>query len=160
MTILLTVIISLLAVTAYSDFNSDCLYENNVYREAVGVPDLVWSDDLTASAQNWANTLAATGQYAHSGTPGVGENLAMGTQGAYTAPQYIDLWGAEQANFIPGGVFPDVSATGNWADVGHYTQTVWRDTTQVGCGMASGFGSDFLVCQYTTSGNVEGETVY
>jgi hypothetical protein len=38
---------------------------------------------LTAGAQEWANHLALTGQYQHSGAPGVGENLNVGTGGEY-----------------------------------------------------------------------------
>lgn len=159
MTNLLNFIISLLALLSPGDYPSDCISAHNSYRQAVGDPDLSWSNDLANSAQNWANCLAQTGQFQHSGTAGVGENIAMGTQGAFSASQFVQMWGDEQKNFVP-GTFPDVSKTGNWADVGHYTQIVWRQTTQVGCGIASGFGNDYMVCQYTPPGNVEGQNVY
>jgi hypothetical protein len=57
------------------------------------------------------------------------------------------------------GVFPYVSATGNWEDVGHYTQIVWADTDRVGCGLSSSQDDDYLVCRYARAGNVMGETV-
>jgi len=129
---------------------------HNGYREQVGVPALSWSDSLAASAQNWANQLAATGTLMHSGA---GENLADGTAGSFTVTQLIAMWGNEQANFKD-GTFPDVSITGNWEDVGHYSQIVWRNTTEVGGGLATGNGLDFLVCHYNPAGNVIGETVY
>jgi hypothetical protein len=37
---------------------------------------------------------------------------------------------------------------------------VWRDTTDVGCGLATGGGNDFLVCQYAPQGNFMGERVF
>jgi hypothetical protein len=66
--------------------------------------------------------------------------------------------GEEQHYFVP-GIFPDVSKTGNWADVGHYTQMVWRTTTAVGGARATGGGNDVLVCRYSPPGNVIGEPV-
>jgi hypothetical protein len=43
------------------------------------------------------------------------------------------------------------------ADVGHYTQLVWRATTQVGCASASSEREDILVCRYAEAGNYRGE---
>src|SRR5271165_1217526 len=128
------------------------------YRAQVGVPPLQWSDSLAVSAQNWANQLAATGTLVHSHGP-YGENLADGTAGAFSVTQLVDIWGNEKQFFIA-GTFPNVSSTGNWDDVGHYTQVVWRNTTQVGGGLATGHGSDFLVCQYLPEGNVDGQAVF
>ncbi len=138
----------------------EILAAHNKYRQEVGVPDLTWSPTLAAHAQAWADQLASTGKFEHSTDPhGEGENLAKGTAGSYSATQLVDMWGGEKQNFQP-GTFPDVSTTGNWMDVGHYTQLVWRDTTQVGCGLATGGGSAVLVCRYSPPGNYEGEPVY
>ncbi len=50
---------------------------HNSERAAVGVPALVWSDDLTARAKTWAEHLAATGEFAHDPNRGtVGANIA------------------------------------------------------------------------------------
>jgi hypothetical protein len=138
----------------------EILDAHNKYRAEVGVPPLQWSDSLAASAQQWANYLASTGQFKHSGTNGVGENLAEGSPpGSFTVTQLVDIWGAEKQYFTR-GIFPNVSSTGNWEAVGHYTQMVWRNTTQVGCGVATGDGNIVLVGQYTPQGNVNGESVY
>ena len=138
----------------------EILAAHNKYRKEVGVPDLTWSPTLAAHAQAWADQLASTGKFDHSTDPhGEGENLAKGTVRADRAAELVGLWGGEKQYFQP-GTFPDVSTTGNWMDVGHYTQLVWRDTTQVGCGVATGGGSTVLVCRYSPPGNYEGEPVY
>ena len=121
---------------------------------------LEWSDTLAQEAQEWANYLSANGLFEHSGTQGEGENLWMGTSYAFSFTQMIQSFGNEQQYFI-GGTFPDVSQTGNWTDVGHYTQMVWRDTTHVGvAGVDGGDGNYRLVCRYSPPGNVSGESVY
>lgn len=133
---------------------------HNKYRAEVGVPALQWSDSLAASAQQWANHLASTGQFQHSGAPGVGENLAEGSPPqAFSVAQLVDMWGNEK-RYLKGGIFPNVSSTGNWEDVGHYTQVVWRNTAQVGCAVATGNGNIIVVGHYSPPGNVEGKSVY
>jgi uncharacterized protein YkwD len=117
---------------------------------------LQWSDSLAAAAQQYANHLASTGNLVHSGTPG--ENLAQGPD-TYTVTQLVDMWGSEERYFIR-GIFPNVSSTGDWQAVGHYTQVVWRNTTQVGCGVATGNRNIFMVGRYNPPGNVIGESVY
>ncbi|MBW4511467.1 MAG: CAP family protein [Scytonematopsis contorta HA4267-MV1] len=137
-------------------FTEEILNAHNNYRAEVGVPPLQWSENLVASAQQWAEHLAQTGTFEHSQA---GENLAQCPNNSLSVTQLVDLWGAEKQYFI-NGIFPDVSSTGNWADVGHYTQAVWRDTTEVGCGFASGNGNDVLVCHYNPVGNFNGQPVF
>ena len=84
-----------------------------------------------------------------------GENLFMGTRGAYDYREMADAWIDERASFR-GGTFPEVSATGDWSDVGHYTQIVWPETRAVGCALASNANEDYLVCRYLPAGNVVG----
>lgn len=82
----------------------------------------------------------------------------MGTRGAFTAQQMVASWASEKARFRP-GIFPAVSRTGNWADVGHYTQMIWPTTTHIGCAVASGARHDVLVCRYAPAGNIDGRRV-
>jgi hypothetical protein len=132
-----------------------------VARSAVGAPPLAWSDALAADAAIYAAELARTGRFAHSplprGTPTQGENLWMGTRGAYRYDEMVGHWAAERKAFKD-GLTPNLSRTGDFEDVGHYTQMIWRRTNQVGCAMASNKRNDFLVCRYLPGGNVVGQS--
>ncbi|RYZ43189.1 MAG: secretion protein [Myxococcaceae bacterium] len=47
------------------------------------------------------------------------------------------------------------------ADTGHFTQLVWKGTTQIGCAVAQGKGSKwyetYVVCNYQAPGNMMGD---
>jgi hypothetical protein len=135
------------------------LAEHNRYRTQVGVPPLTWSNSLADGAQRWADTMALLDKLQHSRTEGVGENLAYWSGTNASLANLIGLWGQERRYFVP-GTFPQVSRDGNWLSVGHYTQMVWRNTTQVGCGMGNNGRTDFLVCWYSPQGNYIGQVPY
>lgn len=133
----------------------------NAERARAGVAPLEWDPGLAQAAASYARTLAAIGRLQHSpkqARPGQGENLWMGTRGAFTPEQMIGSWIAERSHFRP-GIFPNVSTTGNWMDVGHYTALIWPTTTRVGCAIYSSPQWDFLVCRYSPSGNIDGRQV-
>ena len=139
---------------------SELLEAHNRYRTEMSEQPLAWSDDLAAGAQLWAAHLAdEVRSLKHSGQAGVGENLAMWTTGRASLTQLVDMWGAEKHYFVDSS-FPSVSTTGDWKTVAHYTQMIWRKTSEVGCGLATGGGYDFLVCRYAPQGNYMGEKVY
>ena len=133
---------------------------HNRTRADAGVPPLVWSSTLADIAQHWADHLATSLHHLeHSHAPGLGENLAMWTAGKKSPEQLYDLFVLEKADFSY-GTFPNVSRTGDWHAVGHYTQIMWRGTTKVGCGLATSAGDDYLVCEYVPRGNIPGREVY
>ena len=145
-----------------SGLSDQVLAVHNAERAAVGVAPLAWNDNLAAGAQSWADHLASIDRLEHAGgdvNPNDGENLAAGSAGGYTDGQLAQLWADEKSYFVY-GTFPDVSSDGNWANVGHYTQMIWRNTTQVGCAHSSNGSNDFLVCRYSPSGNYTGEKPY
>ena len=113
------------------------------------------------TAQAWADRLAASGRRSLQHDPNTddGENLWMGTSGAFSLTQMLDSWG-EEKQYFTNGIFPNVSPTHHWSDVGHYTQMIWSTTTQVGCGISTGSGFDFFVCRYSPPGNFRGQRVY
>ena len=125
------------------------------------VRPLVWDPALAAAAAGYARQLAVTGAFRHSdrrARAGVGENLWMGTRGAYSPERMIGNWASEKRWFRP-GIFPRVSSTGRWSDIAHYTQIIWPGTTRIGCGIAGGRGRDVLVCRYAPAGNIDGRRV-
>lgn len=135
---------------------------HNEERAAVGIAPLVWSDRLAADAAVWVAHLAKIGRLEHAGrdiNPDEGENLWAGTAGAYGKESMARGWASEKKDFRY-GIFPDVSRTGRWQDAGHYTQMIWKDTTQIGCALASGGGWDYLACRYAPPGNFVGQAPY
>lgn len=143
------------------NFAGRLLAIHNQERARVGVPPLTWDPALAASAAAYGPQLAAFGRLQHSAPqirPGQGENLWMGTAGAFSLEEMARSW-AEERSYFRAGAFPNVSRSGNWSDVGHYTQMIWRGTTRVGCALHRGGSADYLICRYTPVGNVVGQTV-
>jgi len=131
-------------------------------RAQVGLPPLAWNDDLAAAARDHAAMLARIGALRHTDQPMVeaqGENLWAGTRGAYAYREMVAAWAGEAANFINAPT-PRSSRTGQWQDVGHYAQIVWRETREVGCATASDPHEDYLVCRYRPAGNVIGQAAF
>lgn len=135
---------------------------HNIERARVGVPALKWDPALAVSAASYGPVLERLGRLQHSpraGRPGQRENLWMGRRGAFSPEQMVGSWVAEKGRYRH-GLFPAVSLTGNWADVAHYTQMVWRGTTHVGCAVHSGARDDFLICRYSPPGNRDGHAAF
>ena len=141
-----------------SNLQARLLAVHNRYRAQVGVPPLKWDERLAAGAKAYGPRLAAGGTLVHSPRaerPGVAENLWMGPRGRHSLEAMVDYWAEERRNYRP-GVFPSISTTGNWEDVSHYTQMIWRGTTHVGCAVERSARSDYLICRYSPKGNRDG----
>ncbi len=143
---------------------------HNTWRAKVGVPALHYSTALEASAQAWAEHLKARNrcQPQHSAPRGkYGENLYWASAIRWsdgrrevqkvTPQMVVESWAGERADYDyadnrckPGKV------------CGHYTQVVWKDTREVGCGHAVCQDSkdQIWVCQYAPPGNVIGARPY
>ena len=136
------------------------LRAHNDERTAHGLPPLAWSADLASAAGRSAAALIATGDplTAHRRRGVVrayGENLWLGSRGAYDYAHMVSRWLDERRLYANGAV-PNISNSGNWADAGHYSQIIWRTTTRMGCAIASSDRLDVLICQYDPPGNVAG----
>ncbi len=143
-------------------FAMGLLEEHNRARADVGVPRLEWSNRLARDAHEWAQHLARQGRMIHANREqrnAAGENLWMGHAGYYGPDVMVGGFVNERQHFR-NGTFPQVSRTGNWRDVGHYTQVIWRGTREVGCAVARGQTNDFLVCRYFPAGNVYNQPVF
>jgi len=123
---------------------------------------LAWDPNLAASAAAYA----AECMFEHSGTKGVGENLAAyAPPGGQKADAPVDDWVGEGADY---DYASNSCAPGKAC--GHYTQLVWKSSQRVGCAVQtcsqnSPFGAKFpnwdvWVCQYAPPGNVVGQRPY
>ena len=143
------------------------LATHNDARRQVGVPDLTWSSDLADSAQSWAETLLERNQLVHSPadvlqSANMGENIAAyrttGRSPSYTAA------GRAAQGWVDERLYYDYAANrcASGQRCGHYTQVVWADTTEVGCGMARSTDErqEVWVCHYSPGGNVVGQRPY
>ena len=142
--------------------SGELLARHNVERRERGIAALTWDPALAEGAQAYADELARLNLLRHSpraGRRGIGENLWMGTRDYFAPSRMVADWASERSMFRP-ALFPAVSTTGNWADVGHYTQIIWPGTQRVGCAISRSARSDILVCRYWPSGNVDGQPVH
>lgn len=136
------------------------LEEHNRARAEVGSPPLQWDPALAAGAAAYASQLTARGRVhaSREGRKDIRENLLQSLRGQRSPREMVGVWIAERRHFRP-GVFPHVSATGNWADVGHYTQIIWPTTTRLGCAIHSDARYDWTVCRYSPPGNRDGSPI-
>lgn len=146
---------------------------HNRVRAKHGIPPLTWSDKLANYSQQWANHLGA-GQsckmYHRSGSPPYGENLYMSSaiiwtknntetareKNRITVQDVIKAWADEEQwyNYKSNSCKPGQQC-------GHYTQIVWRDTTEVACAVKfCGDQSQTWVCSYNPPGNYTGQRPY
>ncbi len=149
------------AAAGPASFADRLLAAHNAERARVGVPPLSWDPRLAQSAAAYGPVLARLGRLQHSpkaSRPGQRENLWMGSRGRFSPEQMVGRWIEERRLFRP-GIFPNVSASGNWYHVAHYTQLIWRNTTHVGCALHPGGATDYLICRYSPPGNIDGRPV-
>ena len=121
---------------------------HNRYRASHCAPPLAWSVALARTAQVWADGLRERGCALEHSQAGLGENLAGGTAGTLPADVVVALWYRESAEY-------SFRRPGFSMQTGHFTQLVWRSTTELGCGRATCSGLDLWVCNYDPPGNVE-----
>ncbi|MCI5159279.1 MAG: hypothetical protein D3906_12770 [Candidatus Electrothrix sp. AUS1_2] len=137
---------------------------HNQWRTKTGVPPLKWSDDLAASSKQWADRLAGTGCNMKHSTGANGENIywagaatrSDGTSSMQTISEQnvVDAWGNEVKAY-------DYASNSCHGVCGHYTQVVWKSTTEVGCSMATcSDKAQIWVCQYSPRGNMVGQKPY
>lgn len=145
-------------------FTSAILNSTNVYRSAYNASSVRWNSTLEDFASSYLAANASSDSDSddddggsgnnlekctmqHSGGP-YGENLALGCS---TAGSCVDMWAAEAPLY-------DYAAAQFTHDSGHFTQLVWRDTTDVGCAahLCPGNYGWYLACEYWPRGNIVG----
>jgi pathogenesis-related protein 1 len=138
---------------AQPSIETEMLAAHNAVRASLKIAPLKWSDKLAARAQDWANTLVASGKFSHRPKPEYGENLFEIT-GAPESPRgVVEAWASESEDY-------DYRSNKCRNKCGHYTQLVWADTRRVGCAVARNSGREVWVCNYDPPGNYVGRRPY
>ncbi|MDH4129164.1 MAG: pathogenesis-related family 1 protein [Spirochaetota bacterium] len=134
---------------------------HNVFRRKTGggLPDLVWNEKIAAYSQEWANYLKKNNNCNMRHRQGsfrkrpYGENLAWSYNRELEPYDVVKMWYDEIKYYN--------YATNSCSGVcGHYTQVVWRNSKQVGCGMAKCGNAEVWVCNYNPPGNYVGQKPY
>ena len=116
---------------------ADIQTELNRRREHLGLPQLVYDTILEASAQGWADTLAAEGRVLHD------PRLVAG---------YEDGWDALSEGVASGGS-PAAAFASVLANPGHSTRAFDAATSAAGIGLAEKGGQTFLVVRFVAGGS-------
>lgn len=172
-----TLFVHLLAATAnFTDFQNDALARHNILRQQHCVPSLVLNSSLNAIAQNFATYLAVNNFFNHSRVSGLGENLwavrSTGTLGNINGKIFLInsliLHGHNHLFFFIGSravndwyseyAYYNYSAPGYATYTAHFTQIVWKSSTQLGVGIAYNGNRSraVVVANYLPAGNVQG----
>jgi len=141
---------------------------------AANMKELVWSSELEAIAQRWADQCNQLGPHDKSrdkldGTS-VGQNQAYAASTVQMTKQEV----LEQFAMQPDGWYDEVAEPGFDGDrvdsfsfsrgTGHYTQVVWADTEEVGCGLVyyktGKWYTSLVICNYARAGNWMSKAVY
>lgn len=140
------------------DQAQEALDYHNTRRHEVGSPQLQWSVELAAVAQQWADRLAKERKCGlmHKPDNPYGENLFGGSGAAWTAKDASEAWYCEIKDYQHAVLNDD-----NWYATGHYTQMVWNTTTTLGMGVARcANGAMVITAEYDPAGNILGRAPY
>ncbi|XP_065676310.1 uncharacterized protein LOC100206500 isoform X4 [Hydra vulgaris] len=132
------------------------LNAHNILRKIHDAPDMKLNSKMSEEAEKYAKHLADIQELKHStDRNGEGENLAYGCNSAGTemsAAEAVKNWYAEVCS--PGHDFTKDGGSGT----GHFTQVVWKDSTELGMGKATskkgGMLCTYIVGRYKPAGNM------
>lgn len=138
----------------------DIIRVHNETRAEVGTAPLKWNCNLAKIAQEWANNdVFEHRKDLDKIIPGIwaGENLSADANPTTSAADMLKGWIEEKAFWNN-----DAKTCEAGKVCGHYTQMVWKTTTEVGCGIIRNGNvmgpewkdqSTYLVCNYSPGGN-------
>lgn len=128
---------------------------NQIRAELYSGHPLRWSNSLANIAQAHANYLARTNTLAHS-TNRPGENLFASSSITGGYADAIEKWYSEKKDYDFGNKKCKPSKV-----CGHYTQTIWKKTREIGCGKSrSASWGTIVICNYSERGNIRGDKAF
>jgi len=149
------------------------LAAHNKVRANYKLPPLSWSPQLANFAQQWATHLQQHTACQMQHRPHSGQNKTdYGENLFWASPVRWSDGHLELQHINPARVVTDWASESRYFNYrsnrcqpgqqcGHFTQLVWRDTKQVGCGVAvCADKSQVWVCSYNPAGNWQGERPY
>ncbi|KAF9587688.1 hypothetical protein IFM89_004520 [Coptis chinensis] len=132
---------------------------HNDVRAKVGVGPLRWNRTLENYAKNYAIKRSGDCELIHSHGP-YGENIYWGQgEGVTDAAAAMRCWVDEEIDYYDYNANTCIDGK----DCLHYTQIIWKNTVQVGCGMAqctTVANKVFISCNYYPPGNFVGQRPY
>ncbi|XP_078494865.1 Golgi-associated plant pathogenesis-related protein 1 isoform X1 [Ciona intestinalis] len=131
-----------------SQYAKDMLTKHNEKRALHSTAAMALSVKLCEDAQKWADHIAAKNALEHcKDREGAGENLAW-SSAELGADAAVDMWYNEIKDY-------DFSQPGFSGSTGHFTQVVWKASTEFGAGFAQASdGSTYVVGRYLPPGNM------
>ena len=132
---------------------ADILSNHNYHRKRHQVGELVRKTEIEKIAQDYSEYLASIEEMKHSGN-GYGENLyyCYASNGiCVTGEKASQKWYDEVSAY-------DYNNPVFSQDTGHFTQLVWKGSTQIGCGAACSANKKcYVTCNYYPPGNYQGQ---
>ncbi len=126
---------------------------------ATPLPTMTWDASVAAAAQSWADQC----NFSHYTANTYGQNIYASAGGGYPSAQsVVDSWVSEKKDY-------NYAANTCSGTCGHYTQVVWRNSINLGCGIKycttnspfSGFANWYIVvCNYLPPGNYNNQKPY
>jgi len=146
------------------------------YPPASNMAQLQYNEELAQKAQAWANLLGrrCSGMQHNSDKTSksfkyVGENIYTSmTTGQRSSVSQSLLDGSvewyKEIRFCPINEVYRFTNRGRGGVIGHYTQQIWAESTDIGCGYSEcrsgGWNTVFTVCNYGPGGNMMGDPIY
>jgi len=133
----------------------DILNKHNYYRSRHQVDDLKWNKEIQVIAQAYSEKIAPGHSLVHSSNTykgeSLGENLYM-SYGGMSGEAASNSWYNEVDNYD----FSSHSSKDGKV-TGHFTQLVWKGSTEIGCGAACDDTYCVCCCNYYPAGNFLGK---
>lgn len=117
-------------------------------------PPLTLNKNLCKFAEEWAKNLANRGSMQHRSNNSYGENIFYkwgSGQITVNGNEPVDSWYNEIKDY-------NFNAGKFTSGTGHFTQVVWKGSTELGVGMAKNSKNQiFVVTNYNPPGNYQGQ---
>lgn len=131
-------------------FGKSLLSATNKLRAKHGSPPMKWSPEAASKAQEWAAHLAKSGTLQHGNHKGMGQNLAYKMGQELSAGEFANMWYEEISDY-------DFNRPGFRSSTGHFTQMVWKSSTEMGAAIVTQGNRAYVVANYIPPGNITNE---